>query len=330
MPTAVNLIDPLIPTGTNKWGRRTLDSLGVKFLWDPAKDGAPEEDEKSAGEDETGGIRFRLTRAERGGSEISFNLKKPKDLENSSVIGFCGGLMIVVNTIAEELGRVNDGADLTPHFRFRPNPDLPAMIRFEPAFEQLANILSTNEPLPPTPQNQTPFTTPPTQITVPPRLQHLVTSASSPILSANPQYSPGSTVSSGSNESGPEPFSDTFAFDFLRATFNSIRDELDKVAWYRRGEPQIRPMYLLRFQCPSFAWASIPLYHSPLSSNGSPKQKMTFQLGQTSVTTISDGGLSLYPNVALSYSYPVLCIQVLPPNLCYFAQQVMVPLLSFR
>src|SRR4051812_4932203 len=145
--------------------------------------------------------------------------------------------MVVVDTIAKELSCVNDGNVIPPNFRFLPNKAIPDMIGFRSAFEQLSNILSRDESLPPTPQNLTPFTTPPTQIIAPPYVHGSSTQLSYPI---DPQYSSGSTASSRSNESGREPVSSLFAINFLQATFQSIEDELNNVAWYRLGESRIK------------------------------------------------------------------------------------------
>lgn len=55
--------------------------------------------------------------------------------------------MVVVDVIARELERVNDGAVITPDFRFRPNKDVPDMIAFRPCFGHLSIIIAPNEPL---------------------------------------------------------------------------------------------------------------------------------------------------------------------------------------
>lgn len=39
MATGTKVIDPLMPTAANKWGRMTLDSLGVDFSWDQSLNG---------------------------------------------------------------------------------------------------------------------------------------------------------------------------------------------------------------------------------------------------------------------------------------------------
>lgn len=50
-------------------------------------------------------------------------------------------LTIVIDTIAGELGRVNNGKDITPYFEFLSNWDAPEKLRFDPVFSQLSNIL---------------------------------------------------------------------------------------------------------------------------------------------------------------------------------------------
>ena len=52
---------------------------------------------------------------------------------------------------------------------------------------------------------------------------------------------------------------------------------------------------------------------TPFCANGSANQKMTVKLDNTTVTAISDGGLSLYPRPSESKSKPFLCIEVLFP-----------------
>jgi hypothetical protein len=130
-----------------------------------------------------------------------------------------------VETIARELGRVNDGNPITPDFRFQPSGDVPDMILFRQSFTQLRNILRRNISGSSTPQNVSPFTTPPRQITNP----------------VNPQFSAQSAASSRSNESGREPNSSTYAFDFVRNAFDVLEEELTKVAWYRGSAYEIAP-----------------------------------------------------------------------------------------
>ena len=148
--------------------------------------------------------------------------------------------MVVVEMIAMELGRVNNGNVITPDFEFTVAPNSP-LAKFEPAFEQLSNILSRNEPFLSSPPILSPFTTPPMQITVPHstdpshRSEHW-----SPV---NPQYSSASSVSSKSNESVPEPTTDLFALDFLRASFSALKSTLLDLPLYRLSEYRIKAVY---------------------------------------------------------------------------------------
>jgi len=128
-------------------------------------------------------------------------------------------LTVGVETIARELGRVNNGNVITPDFRFQPPTDVPT-------------ILARNESRSSTPQNVSPFTTPPKQITSP------TPSSAYPV---NPQYSAESAASSRSNESGREPSSALFAIDFVRFVFDVLEEELNKVAWYRGSRYEIKP-----------------------------------------------------------------------------------------
>jgi hypothetical protein len=125
------------------------------------------------------------------------------------------------------------------------------MIRFEAAFGQLSNILSLNESFTSTPEVQSPFTTQPTQITIPPSLSHSFES-SALLFPVNPQHwsvSTRSTASSksdqsNSNESCRELSSKMFAFNFLQATFYTIEDELNQIPWRRLCKYHIVPEYV--------------------------------------------------------------------------------------
>lgn len=146
--------------------------------------------------------------------------------------------MVVVDTVAAELERVNNGNRITPDFEFRPNREVADMLRFDPAFLQLSNILSRNETPSFTPQSLSPDTTPLTQTVPPTHLQSTATPFLHLTFSANPRYS---TESSGSNESGPEAPSNSFVMAFLEATFLSVKAELDEVKWYNYSGYRIKP-----------------------------------------------------------------------------------------
>ena len=125
------------------------------------------------------------------------------------------------------------------------------MIRFQPAFGQLSNILSRNESITPTPESLSPFPTPPTQITIPPTPSHSFESSALP-FPLNPQHSSVSTQSTASstseetnsNESCRELTPNMFAFNFLQATFQTIEDELDQIRWRRTSDYRIVPEYV--------------------------------------------------------------------------------------
>ena len=137
-----------------------------------------------------------------------------------------------METIAGALGRVNNGNVITPDFKFQPPRDVPDMNLCKTAFVQLSTILARNESRSSTPQNVSPFTTPPRQITSP------TPSSAYPV---NPQYSAESAASSRSNESGREPSSALFAIDFVRFAFELLEEELKNVAWYRGSRYRIKP-----------------------------------------------------------------------------------------
>jgi hypothetical protein len=130
-----------------------------------------------------------------------------------------------METIARELARVNNGNVITPDFRFQPSGDVPDMIIFRHTFAQLRNILRRNISGSSTPKSVSPSTSPPRQVTNP----------------VNPQFSAQSPASSTSNESGREPDSSTFAYDFVSTAFWVLEEELNKVAWYRGSGYEIAP-----------------------------------------------------------------------------------------
>jgi|SRR5579862_7239636 hypothetical protein len=132
--------------------------------------------------------------AGRMDQRIQARLTMPEGLQTS----FCSPstrLTVVVDTISAELALVNNGNVISPEFEFIPNKEVRDMFQFKSAFGQLFNILSHNESLSSTPQNMSPFTTPPTQVTVP----HSTSSWAYP---GNPQHSSPFSMSSKSNESG--------------------------------------------------------------------------------------------------------------------------------
>ncbi len=114
---------------------------------------------------------------------------------------------------------------------------------------------------------------------------------------------------------GRESSSSLFAMNFLQATFESIENELKNVQWYRAHGYRIKPEYLphVRFlHLLSYSLDSTTsLFTIPFCANGKADQKMKIKLGNTTVTAISDGGLSLYPKPTASRNHPILCIEVL-------------------
>lgn len=158
-------------------------------------------------------------------------------------------LMVVIDTIAGELGRVNNGNVITADFDLRPKNM--SMYRFRRAFEQLSLILSARDSRNPTPQDQTPCATPPTQTTIPLPFTPPNQIAASPSPSRHknpsqlpypidPQFSNSSTISSKSAESDYEHFSSKFALDYLEGCFESIEEQLDNVPWYRLSGYRIK------------------------------------------------------------------------------------------
>jgi len=168
--------------------------------------------------------RLRVWRQARGPAAAGLQHAYASNIADTLFPHHVCPLIVGVDTIAGALARVNNGNPITPDFEFQAPRNVPELEKFEDAFEQLSNILGRNESASSTPQNVSPFTTPPQQIT-------------SPI---NPQFSPQSAASSRSNESGREPNSSLYAIDFVRAAYRVLTDELKKVAWFRGTQFRIK------------------------------------------------------------------------------------------
>jgi len=195
------------PTASHTWDESTLRSLGVDFQPDSEF------------------VNFLLP------DNITRNL-----CESNIAPQLCSSLIVAVDTVAAELERVNNGQDITPGFEFVPNDRVFAMARFDSAFAELSVILRRRQAPIYTPETQSPITTPPTQITTPLDPPNAAAGAFSHLtFPSNPRYS------SSSNESGPEASTNSFAYEFLKATLFSIKQELARVGWYRLSGYKIKP-----------------------------------------------------------------------------------------
>jgi hypothetical protein len=178
--------------------------------------------------------------------------------------------------MAEGLQAVNDSGEITPQFNFRISSQHPSIFRFEKFYNSLGLVLRTRaSKLPP---NQIALiTTPPTQSTVP----------------ADPTYSSG-TDSTTSHDSKHEHYTDFAANDFVWATFQSLEEKLDYLAWYRNVDYSLKHVFV-----------ALVIF---LISRG--RQLMVIRLGETRVQSQSDGGLTLFVTPKHTCSYPMFCQEV--------------------
>ena len=148
-----------------------------------------------------------------------------------------------IDRIAEELEKVNGSDRITPEFEFDESSH-PRLLRFEPFYQKLRVIISRN-PAPTYRPGETSQTTPPTQTTSPssPNVQ------TTPPPSTNvvdPQFSSTSyATASSAAESTDEHFTQSFANDFVDASYRLLLKSLISVAWYRDTK------YKLQHGCPA-------------------------------------------------------------------------------
>jgi len=188
-------------------------------------------------------------------------------------------LSLEIDTVATELGRVNNSEEITSEFEFD-EEDHPILAQFVSSFNDLRNILRRREQA-----TEEPST--PTQITSPTE-----TPINSPERGAQHQGSPTSTISNRSAKH--EHHTDAFANDTLKAAYNSLKKYLtQEIAWFD-SKSEAAPTY------------SISMMSLILSSG----QTMKMKLGSVEVTAKSDGGITFHPKASSSSGYPILCIEV--------------------
>ena len=148
-----------------------------------------------------------------------------------------------IDTIAEELETVNGSDRITPAFKFDDSAH-PRLLRFEPFYQKLRVIISRNpsltdrrgQPLDTTPPTQTTSPLAPTFPTTPPPSSNVV----------DPKFSSTSNATASSAaESTDEHFTQSFANDFVDASYRSLLKSLSSIAWYRDTK------YELQHGCPA-------------------------------------------------------------------------------
>lgn len=126
--------------------------------------------------------------------------------------------------MANELERVNNSEPITPTFKFK--VDRHSLIsRFGTCFKDLNQIvrrnLRPNESIIPS----SPIATTPTQTLFPPNIPL------TPQIQMNSEFTSPASTKSGASEKA-EHFSNEFVLDFLKATLESLNDDIESMAWY--------------------------------------------------------------------------------------------------
>ena len=196
---------------------------------------------------------------------------------------------------------MNGSGRITPEFEFDDSSH-PRLLRFEPFYQKLRVIISRN-PSSASHPGETSETTPPIQTTSP----STPTVHTTPPTSTNvvdPQFSSTSyATASSAAESTDEHFTQSFANDFVDASYRSLLKSLNLIAWYRDTK------YKLQHGCPAAKDYNL--------ANFRDHQKMHVKLEEVRVTATSDGGLSLQPNPSQRCMYPVFSIEVTPYSLAH-------------
>jgi len=230
-PQQQQLQEPLvverIPSAANKWTKDTVLCLDAGYERDVCTD-------------------FTFERL-----EISDELRNGMQFHSRMRSVFCMGVVLTVEIeeIAEELGKVNGGAEITPAFQLNV-PRNHILRDFRGCFLFLSAILARekqrgeqNKRAPSSTTTSTPaFTTPDQQFTTPNQFstveqpmqidqQHSSPQQTVPNVEAM-EDSPASTDSHGSGNK-LEHHTDAFANAFVLATFLSLQEFLATHAWYK-------------------------------------------------------------------------------------------------
>jgi hypothetical protein len=136
-----------------------------------------------------------------------------------------------------------------------------SLMGFNSTYLSLANLLARHRR---STHSQIAFATPPGQTTLP----------------DNPNRSGGSTSSSSSTESKPEPYAQNFATDFIKTTYSTVVKWMTRFGWVNPDSK----LYL----SPRYVWFGLSDYCSAL-------EEMDIRLGKAQmVNAIDDGGVSMY------------------------------------
>lgn len=186
-------------------------------------------------------------------------------------------LSIVVNTVAQEMEKVNDSKCITFDYEHESPPDVTWMLYFEGFYQELHNLLRIREDA----------TKEANQTTAPPILRHRSPGTDSII-------STGTYASGVSGESNKEHHTQGFARAFLLATLQTLNKPLKAAAWFS-------DQY-------EFSSSYVPI--KPLL-RVSGDQEMSLKLGETEIEAKSDGGVNLYPKKRFQTFYPMLSVEVI-------------------
>lgn len=186
-------------------------------------------------------------------------------------------LSIVVNTISQEMEKVNDSQCITFDYRYKAPTNVLWMRDFQGFYQELRDLLRLREDAT-NGVNNTP---------APPMLRH---------------RSPGtdSTISNGTDatgvtaESNKEHHTQGFARAFLVATLQTLNEPLKSGAWFSDRYEFSAKYVVLR---------------TLLRVRGD--QEMSLKLGETKIEAKSDGGVNFYPKWGAQKYYPMLSIEVI-------------------
>ena len=137
-----------------------------------------------------------------------------------------------IDSIANELERVNGSRRITPEFEFDDSSHH-KLLRFEAFYEMFALLLSRKPDATYRPGDETSEATPPTQTTFPSAANVSTTPPPSTNV-IDPQYSSTSNATASSKaESTDEHYTHSLANEFVGASYRSLLKSLNSIAWYR-------------------------------------------------------------------------------------------------
>jgi hypothetical protein len=185
-------------------------------------------------------------------------------------------LSIVVNTITQEMEKVNNSERITFNYKYKAPTNVSWMMYFQGFYGELHDLLRVREDA--TKRiNKNP--TPPILRYSSPRTESTISNATD-----------GTGISAESNK---EHHTQAFARAFLLATLQTLEGPLTAGAWFST-------------QC-EFSVKCVPL-KSLLSVRGD--QEMSLKLGGREIEARSDGGVNFYPKWGFQTYYPMLSIEV--------------------